>query len=720
MSTKKILNFDEIKFNYFDTEINNIEKPIIFKWISTTGNPFVEDLLSIKKDHTNVNDYFINISDDTAIKNKIIDKFYDYKSGKYIEATPTSGGGVELHDSDASSQYTVTDGLGTSSEKTSELESAFFSVKEYTNRYTEKNADTEFILKKLVFKDDSGSLENITESNNIDFYHCDKINEYIYIDDMSIRVNNELFNKINNICYLYQIYKKYYDSINNQDYSFTLNAGTINLYNYFKKTDKNISIQTSSTSDYDFNFKDKLQVDSDNILLNCHIDFLNDLIETKKDDPENLKKRIFLYYNIIKILFQVYITDLFYKFNVFIKSKLDTYTSYNTGENIYDTDETTKIFNSDSKRSDELKTEIITHINKHFDDYFIQKCKNELLIKNKEKNLFIYGIKSLDIQPIFTKKSSCIFETSSDDILKYVENNIIDKDKFVIIDTDTKNIHNLNNDITIKQSNDKYEIDLTGHSDICSLNSIKVISKNSYAEKLKYDNLNLELTDLNKKYFEKSDVLDDKQSKNISLNDNYKYINLFYYLTFIIIIFIVGSLLNQSDINKIILYLIITIIIYSLFNVYTETREYFDTEGDIADGINTEIILYVNSLFLIADSKIELYYLYKKLSENTEKELSLKILQDKYIDHNIINEEENINSSWINYYRKIMFIHTLFLMVLVIIIFHLLNSIFSGVTYILLLISIIAFMVILFLYFSKINSIVRTNSKHKYWSNMKI
>ena len=59
MSTKKILNFDEIKFNYFDTEINN--KPIIFEWISTTGNPFVDDLLSIKKDHTNVNDYFINI-----------------------------------------------------------------------------------------------------------------------------------------------------------------------------------------------------------------------------------------------------------------------------------------------------------------------------------------------------------------------------------------------------------------------------------------------------------------------------------------------------------------------------------------------------------------------------------------------------------------------------------------------------------------------------------
>ena len=305
--------------------------------------------------------------------------------------------------------------------------------------------------------------------------------------------------------------------------------------------------------------------------------------------------------------------------------------------------------------------------------------------------------------------------------MKYVENKNIDKNKFVIIDKDTKNIYKLNNDITITQeSSSKYQIDLTDHSDICSLNSIKVISKNSYAEKLKYDNLNLELTDLNKKYFEKSDVLDDKQSKNLSLNDNYKYINLFYYLTFIIIIFIVGSLLNQSDINKIILYLIITIIIYSLFNVYTETREYFDNSGDIADGINTEIILYVNSLFLIADSKIELFYLYKKLSENTEKELSLKILQDKYIDHNIINEEENINSSWINYYRKIMFIHTLFLMVLVIIIFHLLNSIFSGVTYILLLISIIAFIVILFLYFSKINSIVRTNSKHKYWSNMKI
>ena len=82
MSTKKILNFDEIKFNYFDTEINNnIEKPIIFEWISTTGNPFINDLLSINKNHTNFINYFITIADsDSDIKNKIIDKFYDYKT----------------------------------------------------------------------------------------------------------------------------------------------------------------------------------------------------------------------------------------------------------------------------------------------------------------------------------------------------------------------------------------------------------------------------------------------------------------------------------------------------------------------------------------------------------------------------------------------------------------------------------------------------------------
>ena len=227
---KKILNFDEIKFNYFDTD--NIQKPIIFKWISTSGDPFVNDLLSIKKDHTDFDNYFIDIPDDTAIKNKIIDKFYDYKTIKYIEATPTSG--VQLYDSDSSNKYSLTDqSLVNASEKIAELVGAgLTSVEEYTNRYTEKNADTEFILKKLVFKDDSGILEDITESNNIDFYHCDKINEYIYIDGGSIRANDELFNKINNICYLYQIYKKYYDSINNQDYSLTLNARTINLYNY--------------------------------------------------------------------------------------------------------------------------------------------------------------------------------------------------------------------------------------------------------------------------------------------------------------------------------------------------------------------------------------------------------------------------------------------------------------------------------------------------------
>jgi len=709
MSTKKILNFDEIKFNYFDTdtEINNIEKPIIFGWISTTGDPFVNDLLKIDPTYTTPENEF-NI---TNFKNNIFDSFY--------HTIDANGDDDVVLKSILDSAILSASDPQTDADKIS-ITNAENAHAEATGFYTEKNSS--FILNKLDFSNTSSQPTLTTPTptaNNIDFYHCEEIN--------TLLEESNLKNKINNICYLYQIYKKFYDSIDKDDFTLHFNnTASIKLYKYTDISVGSISltdITLPASVTYNNNFKDKLivDIDSDNILLKCHIDFLNDLIETKKDDPENLKKRIFLYYNIIKILFQVYITDLFYQFNEAIEHKFtnggDTFIdkTYIGVVNSFEKDDNGGYFTTET-----IKTEIINYINNHFNINFIQKCKNELLIKNKEKNLFIYGIKSLDIEPIFTKKSSCIFETRSDHILKYVENNTIDKEKFVIIDIDTKNIHNLKNDITITKTHNKYEINLTGHSDICSLNSIKVISKNSYAEKLKYDNLNLELTDLNKKYFEKSDVLDDKQSKNISLNDNYKYINLFYYLTFIIIIFIVGSLLNQSDINKIILYLIITIIIYSLFNVYTETREYFDTEGDIADGINTEIILYVNSLFLIADSKIELYYLYKKLSENTEKELSLKILQDKYIDHNIINEEENINSSWINYYRKIMFIHTLFLMVLVIIIFHLLNSIFSGVTYILLLISIIAFMVILFLYFSKINSIVRTNSKHKYWSNMKI
>lgn len=697
MPTKKILNFDEIQFNYFDTEINNIQKPIIFEWISSTGDPFVDDLLKIDPTYTTPEDQF-NILNSNC-ENDIFNSFYHTTIAAELTAVQDQ---LKLD---------LTEAILTEDQTT--ITNAANAHAEATGFYTE--ITSLFILKKLDFSNTPPQLTDISsDENNIDFYHCEQINTLL-----GGGTSNNLKNKINNICYLYQIYKKFYDSIDKDDFTLHFNnTVSIELYKYTDISVESITLPQSVT--YEDKFKNKLIVDSDNILLKCHIDFLNNLIETKKDDTENLKKRIFLYYNIIKILFQVYITDLFYQFNEAIENKFTNGCNSFIDKTYIKKDGTLKKDNQAYFTLPTINTEIINHINTHFNTYFIQKCKNNLLIKNKEKNLFIYGIKSLDIQPIFTKKSSCIFETSSNDILKYVENDTIDKDKFVIIDKDTKNIFNLKQNITITNDNSKYQIDLTDHSDICSLNSIKVISKNSYAEKLKYDNLNLELTDLNKKYFEKSDVLDDKQSKNLSLNDNYKYINLFYYLTFIIIIFIVGSLLNQSDINKIILYLIITIIIYSLFNVYTETREYFDSNGDIADGINTEIILYVNSLFLIADSKIELFYLYKKLSENTEKELSLKILQDKYIDHNIINEEENINSSWINYYRKIMFIHTLFLMVLVIIIFHLLNSIFSGVTYILLLISIIAFMVILFLYFSKINSIVRTNSKHKYWSNMKI
>jgi hypothetical protein len=697
-----ILNLDEIKFNYFS------ENKDIFNWI-TNNDPFINDLFKIEKNDDDNNDDFVDYSQITGLStNQIIfDNFYNKL---YEEINDKK---IIYHKND---QSTVSDGNEyvsyeniVDSDLLADIDQNQISVTGKIIKKTNNLIDI-INIKKLYFNNDTNILElnqayiNIEDNDIIDFLHSSTINSFIVND-------NEIFNKINNICYLYQIYAKIYNSINKDDFNYINSiSSSIELYTYTGNTINNITINTNPCDDFTVEIK---KLTSECNLFKCHIDFLKNIINT--NTKTDIKKKIFLYYNIIKILFQVYIIDLFNNFKINFIYLINN----NKASGAY-TD--TYFINTEINKFIIYKEEIIKNQFKtEFNNTIIQYLKSKLIINNKELLLFIYGIKPVEGPPIFTKKDNCIFETASNDILNYVKDDTITKNKFVVIDTNTKNIYNLKNNILITNDNSKYLIDLTNHPDICKLNRIKIISKNSYAEKINYNNKNEKLLLENNEYLNNIDYLDEKKSKYESLKDNYKYINLFYYLTFIIIVFILISLLNQSDTNKIILYLIILIIIYSLFTVYTETKDYFsDDNSSNISLLNDEINKYVNTLFLIADSKIELYYLYKKLSNKTQKELKFKILQNKYINNNIINEEDNINSSWINYYRKILFIHTLFLMVFVIIIFHLLNSIFNGITYILLLISIIAFMIILFLYFSKINSIVRTNSKHKYWSNMKI
>ena len=702
-----ILNLDEIKFNYFSEENS------IFNWIY---NPFINHLFKIEKnDDNNANfvDYtqITGLSTNQQIFNDFYDKLYDEKVDQIIIYNKNDELTVDNGD-----EYVYDVIKNDSDENKHDINEDKTYVSGKIIKKINNNLINIINIKKLYFNNDTNILElnsdniNIQDNDIIDFLHSSNINNFIQNDTENF--NTEIFNKINNICYLYQIYAKIYNSINKDDFNYINSiSSSIKLYTYTNDEIDNININNDTCEKFIDEIK-KLTTNCN--LFKCHIDFLKNIINT--NTKTDIKKKIFLYYNIIKILFQVYIIDLFNNFKINFIYLIDTNKDIGSYSDYYFINTQTNKFNKYTT-PDIIKNQFKTE----FNNTIIKNLKDKLIINNKELLLYIYGIKPVEDQPIFIKKDNCIFETASNKILNYVKDDTITKNKFVVIDTNTKNIYNLKNNILITNDNSKYLIDLTNHPDICKLNEIKIISKNSYAEKINYNNKNEKLLLENNEYLNNIDYLDEKKSKYESLKDNYKYINLFYYLTFIIIVFILISLLNQSDTNKIILYLIILIIIYSLFTVYTETKDYFhaDSTSNIS-LLNDEIIKYVNTLFLIADSKIELYYLYKKLSNKTQKELKFKILQNKYINNNIINEEDNINSSWINYYRKILFIHTLFLMVFVIIIFHLLNSIFNGITYILLLISIIAFMIILFLYFSKINSIVRTNSKHKYWSNMKI
>jgi len=247
-----------------------------------------------------------------------------------------------------------------------------------------------------------------------------------------------------------------------------------------------------------------------------------------------------------------------------------------------------------------------------------------------------------------------------------------------------------------------------------------VHAQNEYISKKK------QLKEKNKLLLENKDELEKEKSNNNQIYSNYDQINIIYYLTYVIVfIVIIGMLSTNSEKSRIVrslLLLMIVIVIYLILLSYINLKEYYNKElftasnTDIADNLIEKSLnnILMNSPII---GKINLYNEFSNIMDKDSNKLDRNNL---ILDSNINRTIQNTSTGWHEKYQKSLFIHTVFLLMIVILLYLWLMSIMPELNIYLFIVTIIACMVLIFYYFTSLHRVVRSTYKQKYWTKMEI
>lgn len=248
-----------------------------------------------------------------------------------------------------------------------------------------------------------------------------------------------------------------------------------------------------------------------------------------------------------------------------------------------------------------------------------------------------------------------------------------------------------------------------------------VHAQNEYISKKK------QLKEKNKLLLENKDELEKEKSNNNQIYSNYDQINIIYYLTYVIVfIVIIGMLSTNSEKSRIVrslLLLMIVIVIYLILLSYINLKEYYNKElftssndVDVADNLIKQSLnnILMNSPII---GKINLYNEFSNIMHKDSNKLDRNNL---ILDSNINRTIQNTSTGWHEKYQKSLFIHTVFLLMIVILLYLWLMSIMPELNIYLFIVTIIACMVLIFYYFTSLHRVVRSTYKQKYWTKMEI
>ena len=253
----------------------------------------------------------------------------------------------------------------------------------------------------------------------------------------------------------------------------------------------------------------------------------------------------------------------------------------------------------------------------------------------------------------------------------------------------------------------------------------KIITKNNIYYESKHDDKIKQIKTTNKNINDNKIIFSNEKYYLKSINNNY-IDNLYKFTFFIIFIVIIGIISIKSDQsrkNHVFILLIITVIVYSIILVFlnstTENQESFESSSDVKNECNNLILALLISIKTTAP-KIGMNSLYDKFGKIIHKDIKNTYLYNKYLENNIDILSSNKNISWHEIFKKTLFIHTVFIIIIVILIYLWLYSIIPDYNIYLLTITIIFCMILLFNYFRNIHRVLRTKYNRYYWPNITI
>jgi uncharacterized membrane protein len=180
---------------------------------------------------------------------------------------------------------------------------------------------------------------------------------------------------------------------------------------------------------------------------------------------------------------------------------------------------------------------------------------------------------------------------------------------------------------------------------------------------------------------------------------------------------------EKSRIVRSLLLLMIVIVIYLILLSYINLKEYYNKElftssndNDVADNLIKKSLdnILMNSPII---GKINLYNEFTNIMHKDTNKLDRNNL---ILDSNINRTIQNTSTGWHEKYQKSLFIHTVFLLMIVILLYLWLMSIMPELNIYLFIVTIIACMVLIFYYFTSLHRVVRSTYKQKYWTKMEI
>lgn len=424
-----------------------------------------------------------------------------------------------------------------------------------------------------------------------------------------------------------------------------------------------------------------------------------DYTELKKIHNNNIRLYLYVYKEIFLILLYKIIIDVYISFY--------NYLDEDSGKNIKD--------------NDKYKEIILERLND------IESVINNKILKNSEINSL-----NIEVQKEDNKLK-----------LKTGANNQESKNLY---NTINPKYHVIESESEIDGSYHYYEIPYTTtlHSDeyyvfnnpinnldfLFTEKNYRIITKTSLYYEYKY-NSNIATVKKNTKNINHNKYIYSNEQNYLKLIKNNN-IDTLYYLTFLMIfIILIGIASTKSEKSRkirVFILLIITVISYSIILGVLSTPqhiEYFSEEE--AETTTTKLRTKYNELLLqlliqinTTAPKIGMNNLYDKFGKIIHKDIKDTNLYNKYLENNIDNLSSNKNNSWHEIFKKTLFIHTTFIIIIVILIYLWLYSIIPDSNIYLLTITIIFCMILLFNYFRNLHRVLRTKYTKYYWPKINI